>query len=80
MTAGLYSYSQSKPFDFSEFKVYNAPYHNLILLQELIGWGHFLREKIIKEWANLQQDYVYRSPPQAPNLTKKNGYASSSNL
>jgi hypothetical protein len=63
MTAGLCSYFQSKPLDCSEFEKYNAPYHNLIRLQESISWGHFLRGKISKEWANLQQDYIYRTSP-----------------
>jgi hypothetical protein len=63
MTAGLCSYFQSKPLDCSEFEKYNATYHNLIRLQESIGWGHFLRGKISKEWANLQQDYIYRTSP-----------------
>jgi hypothetical protein len=62
MTAGLCSYFQSKPLDCSEFEEYNATYHNLIRLQESIGWSHFLRGKISKEWANnLQQDYIYRT-------------------
>jgi hypothetical protein len=63
MTAGLCSYFQSKPLDCSEFEKYNATYHNLIRLQESISWGHFLRGKISKEWANLQQDYIYRTSP-----------------
>jgi hypothetical protein len=61
MTTGLCSYFQSKPLDCSKFEKYNAPYHNLIRLQESIGWGHFLRGKKSKEWANLQQDYIYRT-------------------
>jgi hypothetical protein len=46
MTAGLYSYFQSKPLDSSEFTEYSASYHHLISLQESIGWGHFLGGKI----------------------------------
>jgi hypothetical protein len=63
MTAGLYSYFQSKRLNSSEFTEYSALYHHLISLQESIGWGHFLRGKISKEWANLQQDYVSRNSP-----------------
>jgi hypothetical protein len=64
MTApGLCSYFQSKPLDCSKFEEYNATYHNLITLQELIGWDHLLRGKLSKEWANPQQDYVYRTSP-----------------
>jgi hypothetical protein len=63
MTAGLYSYFQLKPLDRFEFSEYSASYHNLISLQELISWGHFLRGKISKEWSNLQQDYVSRNSP-----------------
>jgi hypothetical protein len=63
MTAGLYSYFQSKALDRSEFSAYSASYHNLISLQESIGWGHFLCGKISKEWSNLQQDYVSRNSP-----------------
>jgi hypothetical protein len=74
MAAGLCSYFQSKPLDRSKFKEYNATYHNLILFQELIGWDHLQRGKMSKEWANLQQDYVYRTSP-GTNLTKKNGCA-----
>jgi hypothetical protein len=37
MTAGLYSYFQSKPLDRSEFSEYSASYHNLISLHESIG-------------------------------------------
>jgi hypothetical protein len=63
MAAGLCSYFQSKPLDRSEFEEYNATYHNLITLQESIGWDHLLRGKLSKEWANLQQGYVYRTSP-----------------
>jgi hypothetical protein len=63
MTAGLYSYFQSKPLDCSEFSEYSASYHNLISFQESIGWGHFLHGQISKEWSNLQQDYASRNSP-----------------
>jgi hypothetical protein len=75
MATGLCSYFQFKPLDRSKFEEYNATYHNLITLQELIGWDHLLRGKLSKEWTNPQQDYVYRTSPQVKNSTKKNGYA-----
>jgi hypothetical protein len=63
MTAGLYSYFQSKPLNRSKFTEYSASYHNLISLQESMGWGFFLRGKISKEWTNLQQDYISCNSP-----------------
>jgi hypothetical protein len=34
-------------------------------METTIGWDHFLRGKLSHEWANLQQDYIYRTQPSS---------------
>jgi hypothetical protein len=59
MMAGLDSYFQAKPFDYSEFTEFDnsfypwRPYHGLIRHQEAIGWDHFLRGKLSHHWTLL---------------------------
>ncbi len=65
MIAGLVSYFQSITLDRSEFEQWGPSYLNLIQLQDTIGWDHFLRGKLSHEWANLQQDYSYRTQPNS---------------
>ncbi len=69
MMAGLDSYFQAKPFDYSEFTEFDnsfhprRPYYGLIRHQEAIGWDHFLRGKLSHHWTLLQQDFVWRTNP-----------------
>jgi hypothetical protein len=65
MIAGIVSYFQSTTLDRSEFEHHGSSYINLIQLQDTIGWDHFLRGKLSKEWASLQQDYIYRTKPNS---------------
>jgi hypothetical protein len=67
MMAGLDSYFQAKPFNYSEFTEFDKsfhprrPYYSLIRHQEAIGWDHFLRGKLSHLWTLLQQDFVWRT-------------------
>jgi hypothetical protein len=69
MMAGLDSYFQAKPFNYSEFTEFNNSFHprrpdyGLIRHQEAIGWDHFLRGKLSHHWTLLQQDFVWRTNP-----------------
>jgi hypothetical protein len=65
MVASLDSYFQSTSLDRSEFEHWGPSYLNVIQLQDTIGWDHFLRGKLSHEWANLQQDYIYRTKPSS---------------
>jgi hypothetical protein len=67
MMAGLDSYFQAKPFDYSEFTEFDKsfhprrPYYGLIRHQEAIGWDHLLHGKLSHHWTLLQQDSVWRT-------------------
>jgi hypothetical protein len=69
MMAGLDSYFQAKPFDYSDFTEFDNsthprhPYYSLIGHQEAIGWDHFLHGKLSHHWTLLQQDFVWRTNP-----------------
>jgi hypothetical protein len=65
MVAGIVSYFQSTTLSRSEFEQWGQSYLNLIQLQDSIGCDHFLRGKLSHEWANLQQDYIYRTKPRS---------------
>jgi hypothetical protein len=58
------SYFDANPFPFHEFPTLPKRYAILIRTQEAIGWGHLVRGRLSSEWANLQQDYVYRVLPK----------------
>ena len=69
MMAGLNSYFQAKPVDYSEFTEFDnsshprRPYYSLIQHQEAIGWDHFLHGKLSHHWTLIQQDFVWRTNP-----------------
>jgi hypothetical protein len=69
MMAGLDSYFQAKPFDYSEFTEFDyssrpqRPYYGLIRHQEAIGWDHFLQGKLSHHRTLLQQDFVWPTNP-----------------
>jgi hypothetical protein len=67
MMAGLDSYFQAKPFNYSEFMDLDnssrprRPHYGLIRHQEAISWDQFLRGKLCHHWTLLQQDFIWRT-------------------
>jgi hypothetical protein len=82
--AGLDSYFQAKPFDYSEFTEFDMnssrprrQYYGLIRHQEAIGWDHFLRGKLSHHWTLLQQDFVWCTSQNKKLEIVRLGYTSS---
>jgi hypothetical protein len=60
---GLRSYFEDSPPDFSERfpQGYSStPYNDVITQQNAIGWDHFIRGKVSKEWQQVQYQYAKR--------------------